>query len=419
MGRAVLIFVMLMTTIFASILINLNERVSGVPDVLIVNQLKKESENVSDFALRNAIRNAGSVGFLDTYLEDEDFSGELTFTQSFTNFNIGNSVIDSLRYSFSDSQEQYKVESFIRTSLQGHTVSRHAEMAFDYPYTTTLVTKPSVLYLEMERLNLFPWLFQGNNYLPDSSGNNYEGVFEGFTLISNTVPWGGAFSRYCAKFDGINDYIVVKPQNEPDEVDSLNTDNSFSLLTFAKIDKDGRWFHEDEQGTLLWIPSEPSDPNLRNKPSAGIWYDTADHSMHFAVTLDDADNTMLEAVVPHTRTAKIYFWLLGIQIFNVFHYEYPWSSYALTYNHGVLKAYINGVLRATVTGPDVRAYPSRYGMTIGRRDLRGSGISNEDYKYFCGIMDQTGMHHLALSDMSVSSWHNNVMNAATIRYIRD
>lgn len=421
MGRAVLMFVLLMTTIFASILVSLNDRIAGVPDVLIENQLKKESENVSDFALRNAIRNAGSVGFLDTYLEESTFTGILTFTQSFSGFTIGNSVIDSLRYSFSESQDQYKVESFIRSSLQGYSVARHAEMAFDYPYITALVTRPSVIYLEMERLNLLPWLFKGNNYVPDSNQNGYTGTFGGFTLLSNTVPWGGSFSRYCAKFDGMNDYLIVKPQIGPNGADSINTDKSFTIMTFAKIDKNGRKYHEDEQGTLLWIPSEPSDATLRNKPSAGIWYDTNDGSMHFAITQDDEDNTMLEAVVPHTRTADIYDWPLGSMIpdFNIFHYEYPWTSYALSYNHGVLKAYINGVLRATVNGSDVRAYPSLYGLTMGRRDLRGSGINHEDYKYFCGVMDQCGMHHLALSDMSITAWHDNVMNAATIRYIRD
>ena len=65
MGRAMLIFVILMTTIFAGVLINLNRNLSDMPTVIVRNTLMREAENVSDFALRNGIRNANSVAFLN------------------------------------------------------------------------------------------------------------------------------------------------------------------------------------------------------------------------------------------------------------------------------------------------------------------------------------------------------------------
>jgi len=420
MGRAILMSVLLMTTIYATILVSLNRHISGVPGVLIRNQLLKEAENVSDFALRNAIRNAGSVEFLDSYLQGENFVDEIIFTQSFNNFRIGHCTIDSIRYSYTNSQAHYKVKTFIRASLQGVNVSRDAEMAFNYPFLTLGQSKPNIMYLEMERLILFPWLFQGNNKLPDSSGNDYTGTANGFSLISATIPWGGAFSRYCTKFNGIDNYISVDPH--PDEetgIDSLNTDASFSLLLFAKIDKNGRQFYTNNQGTLLWIPSEPSNSTLRQKPCAAIWFTNSDNKMHFAVTQDDASKTTLEASVSHNPTAVIFYWILGIPIFNVSFYEYPWCSYGLTYNAGVLKAYINGVLVQTVVGSNVRAYPSRYGMMIGRRDLRGSGVGYSDYKYFCGVIDQAGMHDRALNGSEMNSWHKGVMSSTLIKYIRD
>jgi hypothetical protein len=141
--------------------------------------------------------------------------------------------------------------------------------------------------------------------------------------------------------------------------------------------------------------------------------------MHFAVTQDDASKTTLEASVSHNPTAVIFYWILGIPIFNVSFYEYPWCSYGLTYNAGVLKAYINGVLVQTVVGSNVRAYPSRYGMMIGRRDLRGSGVGYSDYKYFCGVIDQAGMHDRALNGSEMNSWHKGVMSSTLIKYIRD
>lgn len=420
MGRMSVILIILITTIYAAILTSLNRHIAGVPEVLIHNQLMKEAENVSDFALRNAIRNAGSVEFLDSYLHGENFADEISFTQTFNNFHVGNCVIDSLKYSYTNSQDHYKVKSYIRASLQGVNVARDAEMSFNYPFLTIGASKPNIIYLEMERLTLFPWLFQNNNRLPDSSGNNYETTTEGFTLISATVPWGGAFSKYCAKFDGRNDYILVKPQIDSTGVDSLNTDNSFSYLTFAKICKNGYYGRPNDQGTLLWIPSEPNNSGMKNKPCAGIWYDTSDGKVHFAITQNDASKTKLEVAAPHTRTAVVYYrWLWFFHMFNLQFYEYPWCSYGLTYNAGVLKAYINGIKVGTVNGANVRAYPSLYGMSIGRRDARWSGAGLDEYKYFCGVIDQTGMHDRALTDLEMASWHKGVMSSTMIKYIRD
>lgn len=420
MGRLSLLLVLLITTIYATILTSLNRHIGGVPQVLIHNQLVKEAENASDFALRNAIRNAGSVDFLNSYLQGENFADEISFTQSFNNFKIGNCVIDSLRYSYTNSQDHYKVQSYIRASLQGVSVARDAEMSFNYPFLTIGASKPNILYLEMERLTLFPWLFKNNNRLPDSSGNNYEAATAGNTVLSDTVPWGGAFSRYCAKFDGRNDYITVKPQIDSTGVDSLNTDISFSFLSFSKICKNGWFERPNDQGTLMWIPSNPYEPTMKNKPCAGIWYSTADNSVHFAVTQNDADKTTLEVAVPHTRTAVVYYrWLWFFHTFNLRFYEYPWSSYGLTYNAGVLKGYINGVKVGTATGANLRGYPSLYGMTLGRRDVRWSGAGAGDYKHFCGVMDQSGMHDRALNDLEMMSWHKGVMSSTMIKYIRD
>ncbi|MDD2228481.1 MAG: hypothetical protein PHY48_03610 [Candidatus Cloacimonetes bacterium] len=419
MGRAVLMLVMLMTVIFATILISLNRNIGGVPKVLIRNQLLKEAENASDYALRNAIRNAGSVEFLQTYLSDGFFVDELSFTQSYLNYRIGNCVIDSIRYSYVNSQANYKVRSFIRASLQGVSVSKDAEMSFNYPFLTLGSSKPNILYLEMERLTLFPWLFKNNTRLPDSSGNDYQADTAGNTILSDTVPWGGAFSRYCAKFDGRNDYITVLPQIDATGVDSINTDLSFSLLLFAMIDKN---INKNNQGTLLWIPSEPLINNMIQKPCAGIWYAKSDNKLHFAVTQDNAAKDMLEVKVAYTPTAVVYNWVFFglIQLFNVFFYEYPWCSYGLTYNAGLLKAYVNGVLVGVKQGEvNVRAYPSLHGMSMGRKDIRVSGFNNNDRMYFCGVLDQAGMHDRALMDTEMKSWHNGVMSATLIKYIRD
>ena len=170
-------------------------------------------------------------------------------------------------------------------------------------------------------------------------------------------------------------------------------------------------------------PSNPSDATLRNKPSAGIWFvpnssSSASGTMHFAVTQNDASKTMLEVTAPYTRTADIFWFLLGFPIYTG-HLEYEWNSFGLTYNNGVLKGYINGALVGTSAGTNVRAYPSTYGMSIGRKDLRGGSFSSSDYRYFCGVIDQIGMEDKALAPSEMLSWHNGVLSPAKIFYVKD
>ena len=55
MGRGMLILVILMSTIFAGIAMRAQNRALELPDVLRDDQIKRETENVSDYALRYAI----------------------------------------------------------------------------------------------------------------------------------------------------------------------------------------------------------------------------------------------------------------------------------------------------------------------------------------------------------------------------
>ena len=52
MGRAMLILVILLSTVFAGIALRMQTKMLDLPDVLRDDQLKRETENVSDYALR-------------------------------------------------------------------------------------------------------------------------------------------------------------------------------------------------------------------------------------------------------------------------------------------------------------------------------------------------------------------------------
>lgn len=219
--------------------------------------------------------------------------------------------------------------------------------------------------------------------------------------------------------------MVVQPDTLV--ANPIRTDSSFSLLCFAKIDDSGRPSYVNDQGTLMWIPSDPYSDDLKNKPSAAIWFNHSDKTMHFSVTQED--ETMLDISVNHdsygTRS-NIFDWKRRFIWFGDLYpslnsnlNQYPWNSYGLSYNNGILKGYINGVRVGTVTGDEIPAYHSEYGMSIGRRDIRTSGTSFSHYRYFLGLMDQMGMHDRALVDSEMQSWHNGVLYPATIMYVRD
>ena len=471
MGRASLMLVVLMTTIFASVLVRVQRSIGGVPDVLIRNQLNKEIENVSDYVLRTAVRNANSEEFLNSVLSGADVVGQISHTQTFAEGEkrIGHCDILSIEYSYAHSGDHYKVKTHIRGFMQGVEVFRDAEMAFSYPMATLGKVVPNVVYLEFERLLLFTWLTDiiewltgiefNNRMLADSSGNNYESEFHGFSFISPAAPytidedaldeevdsWGGAYSKRYLKFNGYDNWVKVNNKEQPgsEEPDSLDTDYEFSLMCFAKIDKDGRnssytldkWSLPDyrkQQGTLIWIPSDETDVSMRYKPAAGIYFNTTSKTseigtMNFIVTQATGDTLMV--TVPYTRKTPVWKrerFLIFFHVYNIDpnHARYPWNSYGLTYEakngKSVLTAYIDGqMVGQRIKDGAVRAHKSEYGMILGRMPYPHPTDGNIGYRHFFGIMDQAGMDAQAFTPTDMLLWHQGVMKSTLVQYIRD
>ena len=437
MGRAILIVVILMSTIYAGIVIYVQREMLKLPAVLLDNVLRKEAENVSDFAIRSAIRNAGAMTFVNAP------QGEISFKQAYNNYHVGNCFVDSIRYTFVYGTANYLVKTYVRAVLQGRTITHTGEMAFDYP-TESIGGKPNVIYLEMEKFLLFPWLITSNQYVPDTSGNEYTGTVHGIVL-TGTIPYGGAYSRMCGNYDGVNNYMEFGNDADMNPMPLLVPDGQFSLVLFGKICKNGRAISwggyspkKANQGTLMWQASDPYDTatpsgihpgkNLRTKPAAAIWFDYTTSKLNFQITLRNTTPVVnkyytLTWAQPYTRFAQIWKSLLILEYFNLNHTDYAWNSFGLTYNNGQMKCYINGLLVQTVNAPagfdDYRAYPSNYGLTIGRRDLRNAGTTYDEYKYFCGLLDQVGIYDRPISATEMLEWHNGVMNAVNVKYIKD
>lgn len=490
MGRAMLIFVVLMTTVFGSVLISVYKNIGGVPEVLIKNQLQKEAEGVSDFVLRDAVRGANSKDFLETMMDmvGSESGHDMSFTMYYgvpegsqtlvqPEWKIGNCEVEKITYTYHMNEDNYKVQTRIRAAMQDIEIFREAEMAFSYPMTVLGKVEPNIVYLEFEQVLLFPWLrdllkrlfgIDKPNF-PDSSPNNYGGEFFGFTFWSPTGndntkmddemdSWEGNYSKRFLKLNGYDHRVEVNRKPLADQGEGfkdLDTNHAFTLLTFAKIDKDGRNSASgflgligktpdvrDRQGTLLWIPSDPTVTSMHAKPAAAIWFETitkgnAKGKLHFTVTQDtliSGQYNTIDLSIDHTLTAPVWKrsgnFLFGYSYtINDAHNTHPWNSYALTYEIRDGKAWVLGYVNGSKVGEKssnypVRAYPSEYGMTLGARDIRkanGDKFANDaaERKQLFGIMDQSGMNDEAFTPTDVGLWHEQVMKSTLMHYIRD
>ncbi len=390
MGRSALIVVVLMSTIYAGIMIKLQSNLQDISFIIGRNMITKEAESVSDYALRTAVRNSVMYGL------QAQVDAFTSMTIPYTGFNVGNCVIDSIKYTFVSAANRYIAKTYVRGSMFGMQISYPAEIAFNFPLSG-LSLLPTCFYLEMDQPQFNPSF----NRVYDSSPNGNDGFFHG--AISTRPNGSGVNGWKCASFESGGGWIDF-PGNASTEVSA-----NFSIVCFAKI----RQGHAN--ATLVWLPSNPYDTNvagsgnpgqnLRYKPTGGIYFSGG--NMHFtATTLGYHDVTVS---VPFTPDGK---WP---------HNKDQWHFFGLTFNNGTVKAYINGVLRGTASAPGLqRALTNTYGFTLGRKDIRvlGPGGSSE-YMYMYGLMDQVGLYNITLTDAQMYNFYQGVINPADILYIKD
>jgi len=397
MGRSVLITVLLMSTLYAGIMMSLQNKLFELPDIVTRNMLNKQAESVSDYALRTAVRNSVALGM------QASPDSVLRWNEHYANFNVQQCRIDSIKYTFIDTASSYRAQTWVSGRLGGQTTQYRAEIAFNFPLIE-IVGDPNCFYLEMDQPQFNPaehW-----NQVIDSSANHNDGLFYGNI---STRPMGqGANGWKCASFEEGGGYIT-HPGNASMEVNS-----NFSVVSFAKI-REGH-----PAATILWMASDPYDTNssytdangiyhpgqnLRMKPALAIYYENG--YMYFTATTTTYQPVTVS--VPFTPQGK---WP---------HNKDQWIFFGLTYNRGILKAYINGALVGTnFSGFPFSAMTTKWGFSMGRRDIRTtSGLASGFYKYMFGLLDQIGLYNRTLSDAEMAGFYGQVINPANILYIRD
>ncbi|MDD4309901.1 MAG: hypothetical protein PHO32_05930 [Candidatus Cloacimonetes bacterium] len=397
MGRAMLLVTVLMASLYAGIMTTMQRNILSLPNIISRNMLSKQAESVSDYALRTAVQNSIAYGQM---AGDEAL---MIWNDYYTNFNIQNCKIDSIKYSFvGGTTNSYRAVSYVNGSMMGKTTHYRAEIAFSFPIVA-LLAMDYCIYLEMNQPAFNPsWQW---NEVIDTSDNENDANFSGNV---DTRPHGtGVDGWKAASFGeasgGAIDGVIWHEGNE-----TMVVASNFTLMAFAKINK-GR-----TAATLQWLPPDPDDPavsglgwgNVRRKPTGAIWL--LNNTIYFTATT--VDGVTVQVTAPHTPDAK---WP---------HNKDPWHHFALTYNKGQVKGYIDGVLKGTSQNILYPWYkPSAIqnkGFYLGR-EYYGASQSGDTFHYMYGMMDQAGLVPRTLTDAEIATYVAQVINPATISYIRD
>ena len=394
MGKVMLVVVLLIGTIYGGIMLHLQNKMLALPQLQVRQLIQKEAESVSDYALRMAVRNSVQLGLL------ADAGAIIDTTVYFNNYQMGHCVIDSIKYTF-NTGTSYRARTYIRGSLQGVNISYPAEIAFEFP-ASAFASGPNCFYLQMDQPQFNP-SHNWDNVIDSSPNHNNAGFYGD---ISTRPKGQGANGWKCASH-GSGGGWISHPGNSSMEVNS-----NFSLISFAKIRKEATY------STIIWMASDPYDTgvadipnnhpgqNLRIKPTLGIYYSSG--NMYFT----SVNTAYVQSTVtyPFTPQAK---WP---------HNKDQWVFFGLTYNNGVLKGYINGLpVGESTAGYPLPAITSKYGFSIGRRDIRTTtgSVTSGDYKYMFGLIDQVGLYNRTLTDQEMYDLYYGILNPASMKYIRD
>lgn len=395
MGRTMLLVTILMTTIYAAIMTSLQRNVLSMPNIIARSILTKQAESVSDYALRNAVQNSIYYG------QQTGDASLIKWNEYYNNFRIQDCHVDSINYTFvSGTTNSYRAISHVSGELMGQTVKYRAEIAFSFPLVAIL-DMDYCIYLEMNQPQFNPGV---GDTVWDTSDNDNDANFAGNV---DTRPHGSGVDGWkCASFNESSGGIDGRIWHEGNS--TMVVASNFSIIAFAKVNK------TTAKGTMVWLPPDPDDPavaalgwgNVRRKPTGAIWYQN--NVVYFTATT--VDGVTVQTSAPFTFDAK---WP---------HNKDSWYHFAMTYNKGQVKGYINGALVGTASNVLYPWYkPSAIqnkGIWLGR-EYYGSAQSGDTFTHLIGMMDQVGLVPRTLTDAEIATYVSQVLTPTTVQYIRD
>lgn len=315
MGRILLIGVLVIGVLFITLVMSMNKQTVKLPQVFTNDLSSKETQNLSNYALRYALQFATTQHFPET----SNFTRVITFNNFFYKYGY----IDSIRFNYVPSSSNFKVKAYTRTTFNGKDAAHVATAAI------------GGINAEGGTGNLAHWHWDGD--LLDVSGHNNNGTGYGIRYKNNAI--GGSSVDYG---NGNGNYITV-----PDSP-SLDLPINFSWSYW------GNW-NSNPNGWIpfLWKASIPNNPSYRYKPCYGLWL--YQDYMHAGVLTSNLE--WIEAVSNVTITP-----------------QGQWHHMAVTYDGRTVRIYYDGSPVGSATGTGGTIYNSTEPVQIGRIDANGTWV---------------------------------------------
>ena len=432
MGRTMLIVVLLMGTIYAGIVCGLQHRMLDLPEIVTRNIITKQAENVSDYALRLAIRD-GNYLRSTLMAETEPNSMAFVYTPD-PEYRIQNSKIDRIEYVFqgttgsgNDLKKRFLATSYVTSELMGHQVTHQAKVAFELFAVTAF---DGNIYHNSYTMDGKPW---HRDMLYDTSGNNYHAYRVHSNLNSGDNGAKGNYAIFGKRGqgrypDGTGPDDVGRPPGGgahvggdlrptylyfDDDTKPVQVEQTCTLSAWVRLANDA-----GDEMVLLWLPPDIEDPDYE-----GIYKDTDD-----PVEIK-AFNQRPTAAIKYIKPNIVFIanTVKGeeLRITHPFCLTHGfdklddaiWHHFYLTYDNGILKGYVDGDLVGTETAEN---YPVELivnkGFYIGREHPASGWAHN-----IKGHLDEVGFSPYVLSTNldDLSHYYTSIATPAKILYFRD
>ncbi|HNX01118.1 MAG TPA: LamG domain-containing protein [Candidatus Cloacimonadota bacterium] len=342
MGRVLVIGVIVIGVLFVVILISMNKETVKLPQIITNDLSSKETQNLSNYALRYAMQFASSQHFPEVH--------SFNRVQRFNNFFYKYGYIDSIRYTYVPSADNFKVKAYTRTTYNGQNASHVAVAAI------------GGINAEGGTGNILHYGFD-NNFI-DSSPNHNDGIDHGSIRFKTN-----GINSSCIWPDGNNDWVEINDNN------SLDLPSTFSIVGWPNWNSNPNgWI------PILWKPLPVSNTNYPLHCDYGLWI-YEDH-LYGAVTT--VSNNYIQVSTPGTVRA-----------------QGNWHLAVMTYGQGYMKLYYDGELVAQIAAPNE-------GILNSDQDLQFLAMPTADgIMYFKGRFDEFGIYDYTLTAQQVANIWNS------------
>ncbi len=217
MGKSLFIGVLVLTVIFAAITITVQRHSSKVPEMLSENLAEQRAANLAAYALSYGIKQIDEEKVQKTQIP---IIGEGYFTQNFTDFNVLNGTIDSLRYTALDAdKDAIKIIANVTAVVGADTVHHKSETTLDNV----------IDYHPDEQVGCWSFDEGSGTTAADGSDSGNDGTLGGGDSAPDWTT-DTAYGDGALYFDGNNDRVDL------DTLVSSTYDDVLTITCWTKLD---------------------------------------------------------------------------------------------------------------------------------------------------------------------------------------